>query len=43
MLVMITGTVSLEYQMANLTKLVEDFSTSLKEKDHNIGKLMNKL
>ena len=43
MLVMITGTVSLEYQMANLTKLVEGFSTSLKEKDHNIGKLMNKL
>ena len=43
MLVMITETISLEYQMDNLTKLVEGFPTSLKEKDHNIEKLMNKL
>jgi hypothetical protein len=43
MLVMITETISLEYQVTNLTKLVEGLLTSFKEKDHQIGKLMNKL
>jgi uncharacterized coiled-coil protein SlyX len=42
MLVMMTETTFLEYQVANLTKLVEGLSTSLKEKDHEITKLMNK-
>ena len=41
-LVMITRTISLEYQVANLTKLVEGLSTSLKKKNHKIRKLMNK-
>jgi len=43
MSVMMTETTSLEDQVANLTKLVEGFSTSLKAKDHEIAKLMNKL
>jgi len=43
MSVMTIGTTSLEDQVANLTKLVKGFSTSLKEKDHEIAKLMNKL
>jgi uncharacterized coiled-coil protein SlyX len=43
MSVMMTGTTSLEYQVANFTKLVEGLSTSLKAKDHEIAKLMNKL
>jgi uncharacterized coiled-coil protein SlyX len=43
MLVMTTGTTSLEDQVANLTKLVKGLSTSLKAKDHEIAKLMNKL
>ena len=34
MLVMMTETTSLEDQVANLTKLVEGLSTSLKAKDH---------
>jgi uncharacterized coiled-coil protein SlyX len=38
-----TRTISLENQVANLTKIVEGLSTSLKEKDHEIAKLMNKL
>ncbi|KAG5248512.1 Retrotransposon gag protein [Salix suchowensis] len=38
-----TETTSLEDQVANLTKLVEGLSTSLKTKDHEIAKLMNKL
>ena len=29
--------------MANLTKIIEGLSTSLKAKDHEIAKLMNKL
>jgi hypothetical protein len=33
----------LEDQVANLTKLFEGLSTSLKAKDHKIAKLMNKL
>ena len=43
MSVMMTETTSLEDQVANLTKLVEGLSTSLKAKDHEIAKLMNKL
>jgi len=43
MLVMTTRTTSLEDQVANLTKLVKGLSTSLKAKDHEIAKLMNKL
>ncbi|KAG5248511.1 DNA-binding protein [Salix suchowensis] len=43
MSVMMTETTSLEDQVANLTKLVEGLSTSLKTKDHEIAKLMNKL
>jgi uncharacterized coiled-coil protein SlyX len=35
--------ISLEDQVAILTKLVEGLSTSLKAKDHEITKLMNKL
>jgi uncharacterized coiled-coil protein SlyX len=35
--------ISLEDQVANLTKLVEGLSISLKLKDHEIAKLMNKL
>jgi len=41
--VIMTRTISLENQVANLTKIVEGLSTSLKEKDHEIAKLMNKL
>uniref|UniRef100_A0A6N2MST0 Retrotransposon gag domain-containing protein n=1 Tax=Salix viminalis TaxID=40686 RepID=A0A6N2MST0_SALVM len=41
MSVMMTETTSLEDQ--NLAKLVEGLSTSLKAKDHEIAKLMNKL
>jgi hypothetical protein len=40
---MMTGTTSLEDQVANLIKLVKGLSTSLKAKDHEIAKLMNKL
>jgi hypothetical protein len=40
---MITGTTSLEDHVANLTKLVEGLSTSLKEKYHKIRELINKL
>jgi hypothetical protein len=36
-------TIFLEDQMINLTKFVEGLSTSLKVKDHDITKLMNKL
>ena len=36
MSVMMTETISLEYQVTNLTKLVEGLPTSLKEKDHKI-------
>jgi hypothetical protein len=36
-------TTSLKDQMANLTKHVESLSTSLKAKDYEIEKLMNKL
>jgi hypothetical protein len=43
MSVMMTETTSLEDQVATLTKLVEGLSTSLKAKDHEIAKLMNKL
>jgi len=43
MSVMMTETTSLEDQVANLTKLIEGFSTLLKAKDHGITKLMNKL
>jgi len=43
MSVMMTETKSLEDQVANFTKLVEGFWTSLKAKDHEIAKLMNKL
>ena len=43
MSVMMIETTSLEDQVANLTKLVEGLSTSLKAKDHEIAKLMNKL
>jgi len=43
MSVMMNRTTSLEDQVANLTKLVEGLSTSLKIKDHEITKLMNKL
>uniref|UniRef100_A0A6N2MMH1 Retrotransposon gag domain-containing protein n=1 Tax=Salix viminalis TaxID=40686 RepID=A0A6N2MMH1_SALVM len=43
MSVMMTETTSLEDQVANLAKLVEGLSTSLKAKDHEIAKLMNKL
>jgi len=43
MSVMMIETTSLEDQVTNLTKLVEGLSTSLKEKDHEIAKLMNKL
>ncbi|KAG5235245.1 ty3-gypsy retrotransposon protein [Salix suchowensis] len=43
MSVMMTETTSLEDQVANLTKLVEGLSTSLKTKDREIAKLMNKL
>ena len=43
MSVMMIETTSLEDQVANLTKLVEELSTSLKAKDHEIAKLMNKL
>jgi hypothetical protein len=38
MSVMMTETTSLEDQVANLTKLVEGFSTSLKAKDHEIAR-----
>jgi uncharacterized coiled-coil protein SlyX len=40
---MMNKTTSLEDQVANLTKLVEGLSTSLKIKDNEITKLMNKL
>uniref|UniRef100_A0A6N2MI02 Retrotransposon gag domain-containing protein n=1 Tax=Salix viminalis TaxID=40686 RepID=A0A6N2MI02_SALVM len=43
MSVMMTETTSLEDQVANLQQLVEGLSTSLKAKDHEIAKLMNKL
>jgi hypothetical protein len=43
MLVMATRTTSLKDKMANLTSLVEGLSTSLKVKDHEIAKLMNKV
>ncbi|KAG5224334.1 hypothetical protein IMY05_019G0057600 [Salix suchowensis] len=43
MSVMMTETTSLEDQVANLTKLIEGLSTSLKAKDREIAKLMNKL
>jgi len=43
MSVMTTGTTSLEDHVANLTKLVEGLSTSLKEKYHKIKELINKL
>ena len=43
MSVMTTGTTSLEDHVANLTKLVEGLSTSLKEKYHKIRELINKL
>jgi len=43
MSMMMTKTTSLEDQMTNLTKIVEGLSTSLKAKDHEIAKLMNKL
>jgi hypothetical protein len=43
MSVVMTETTSLENQVANLTKLVEGLSTSLKAKDHEIAMLMNKL
>jgi len=43
MSVMMIETTSLEDQVATLTKLVEGLSTSLKAKDHEIAKLMNKL
>jgi hypothetical protein len=36
-------TTFLEDQMINLTKFIEGLSTSLKAKDHEIAKLMNKL
>jgi len=42
MSVMTIGITSLEDQMANLIKIIEGFSTSLKAKDHEITKLMNK-
>ena len=40
---MMTGTTSLDNQMATLTKIIEGLLTSLKKKDHEITKLMNKL
>ena len=43
MLLMMTETISLEDQVANLTKLFEGLSTSLETKYHEIAKLMNKL
>jgi hypothetical protein len=43
MSMMMTGTTSFEDYVANLTKLFEGLSTSLKSKDHEIKKLMNKL
>jgi len=43
MSVMTTRTTSLEDYVVNLTKVFEGFSTSLKAKDHEIEKLMNKL
>jgi len=43
MSVMMTETTSLKDQVATLTKLVEGLSISLKAKDHEIAKLMNKL
>jgi hypothetical protein len=43
MSVMTIETTFLEDQMINLTKFVEGLSTSLKAKDHDIAKLMNKL
>ena len=43
MSVMTTRTTSLEDHVANLTKLVEGLSTSLKEKYHKIRELINKL
>ncbi|KAG5225543.1 DNA-binding protein [Salix suchowensis] len=43
MSVMMTEITSLEDQVTNLTKLVEGLSTSLKTKDREIAKLMNKL
>ena len=42
-LMMMTKTISLEDQMDNLKKLTEGLLTSLKEKDHEIRKLINKL
>jgi len=43
MSVIMTKTTSLRDQVANLTKFIEGLSTSLKAKDHEITKLMNKL
>lgn len=43
MLAMKTKATSLEDQVTNLTKLIEDLLTSLNVKDHKITKLMNKL
>ena len=43
MSMMMTGTTSFEDYVANLTKIFEGLSTSLKSKDHEIKKLMNKL
>jgi len=43
MSLMMIEIISLEDQVAILTKLVEGLSTSLKAKDHEITKLMNKL
>jgi hypothetical protein len=40
---MTIDTIFLEDQMINLTKFIEGLSTSLKAKDHEIIKLMNKL
>jgi hypothetical protein len=43
MSMMMIGTTSFEDYVANLTKIFEGLSTSLKSKDHEIKKLMNKL
>jgi uncharacterized coiled-coil protein SlyX len=43
LLVIPIETTTLEDQVSHLTKLVEELSTSLKEKNHEITKLMNKL
>jgi hypothetical protein len=40
---MMTRTTSLKVQVDNLKKLIEGLLTSLKAKDHEIRKLINKL